>query len=98
MARRLAGTGGAIGAVVLAIALWGTSIAYAASTYTLDPVLSLTGSCKTTPKDPVEDPGCPGGVHLPNPSSLRAASRPIFTATSTSSASAKKKKTEKVAG
>jgi hypothetical protein len=45
----------------------GASTAYAASTYTLDPVLSLTGSCKTAPKDSVADPGCPGGEHPPKP-------------------------------
>jgi hypothetical protein len=64
---RLAGARGVLsGVLVLAIALIGaTSSAQAASTYTLDPVLSLTGSCKTTSKDPVQDPGCPGGVHPP---------------------------------
>jgi hypothetical protein len=65
---RLAGARGVLGTLVFAIALIGvTSSAQAASTYTLDPVLSLTGSCKTTSKDTVEDPACPGGVHPPKP-------------------------------
>jgi hypothetical protein len=54
-------------ALTVALLVGGTSTAYAASTYTLDPVLSLTGSCNTTPKDSVEDPGCPGGEHPPKP-------------------------------
>jgi sugar lactone lactonase YvrE len=57
-----------LGISVFAIAFIGTtSGAYAASTYTLDPVLSLTGSCTTTERDPVKDPGCPGGEHPPKP-------------------------------
>jgi hypothetical protein len=56
----------AIGILSFAITLLtGASTAYAASTYTLDPVLSLTGSCTTTERDPVKDPGCPGGEHPP---------------------------------
>lgn len=37
-----------------------------ANGYLLDPSLSLAGGCeKTTKLDPVEDPGCPGGMHPP---------------------------------
>lgn len=45
----------------------GASAAHAAESYALDPGLSLTGSCETTPRDSVEDPGCPGGEHPPKP-------------------------------
>jgi len=65
---RLVGSRRAIGVLVFAIALIGAvSSAQAAKNYTLDPVLSLTGSCTTTKGDPVEDPGCPGGKHPPSP-------------------------------
>lgn len=54
-------------AIVVALLVGGASTAYAAESYTLDPVLSLTGGCNTVPKDKVEDPGCPGGEHPPKP-------------------------------
>lgn len=75
-AERLAGSRRIVGLLTVTVALLvsGASTAYAAESYTLDPGLSLTGSCQTTPADPQEDPGCPGGEHPPksfkNPSGV----------------------------
>jgi hypothetical protein len=47
----------------------GPAMAFGAEAHVFDPVLSLTGSCKTQPVDTVPDPGlCPGvlGVDHPN--------------------------------
>lgn len=41
----------------------GASSAASAASYQFNPLLSLLGACGKTKIDPVEDPGCPGGVH-----------------------------------
>lgn len=57
-----------VGVVVICLgAAAGASSAFASTEYLLDPVLTLTGSCKTSKNDPVPDPGCPEGKHPPEP-------------------------------
>ena len=51
--------------VVVAVGGIWVSDARAAISYSLEPTLSLTGSCTPTEGDPVEDPGCPAGNHPP---------------------------------
>src|SRR5689334_19953146 len=43
----------------------------------LDPLLSLTGDCTTSPADPVEDPSCPYAVPPAGPSGRFAEPRSI---------------------
>jgi hypothetical protein len=46
-----------VAAVILSLAFF-ASVA-SASTYQYDPVMTLAGTCSTSPSDPVPDPGCP---------------------------------------
>jgi hypothetical protein len=56
----------ALGAV-LALAVTPGGTALGAETHAFDPTLSLTGGCGTSLSDEVPDPGCPGGLHPPQP-------------------------------
>ena len=58
-----------VGLVVTLVLVSGTPEARAAETHVFDPVLSLTGGCKTQPVDTVPDPGpCPGVPEVDHPS------------------------------
>jgi hypothetical protein len=52
-------------AIVFSTGYLATRAEAAEETHVFDAGLSLTGICKETPADPVEDPGCPGGAHPP---------------------------------
>jgi hypothetical protein len=56
-------------ALALGLICFGATASSAAAVefpYLFEPELSLIGKCGTSPADPVEDPGCPGGTHPPS--------------------------------